>query len=250
MQAPVCTNCHAHVDREQHRCQSCHARLGYVPELGKLCAFEERGEAGWHPLGAPGIGVRLPCGNYGEHPICHWTVPADSPDCFCEACRCVARAPRLAEPALRQRWARFGRARRRLFIGLRQLGLLDARGHLRGLPGPLFDVDDEAPCDEGQGQGLVRASARGPILVDLHRIDQQTDRDLFDELRRAIGLRLGMAARAAMPSHLPGAAAFDADRAIAQWDARWARLEAGAVWQARRRATSAAEGASGPGVFV
>src|SRR5690606_41071846 len=98
MQIFACTHCHTRVGREQHRCPACRSRLGFVPELGILCAFEDRGEAGWHPLGVAGLGVRLPCGNYGEHPICHWTVPADASDCFCESCRFVIPTPRLAEP--------------------------------------------------------------------------------------------------------------------------------------------------------
>ncbi len=248
MQAPACTRCHARVGSEQHRCPACRARLGFVPELGILCAFEDRGEAGWHPLGVPGLGVRLPCGNYGEHPICHWTVPADASHCFCESCRCVARIPQLAEPVLRQRWARFGRARRQLFIGLRQLGLLDAEGRLHGLPEPLFDVADEASY--GAGQALVRSGARGPILVDLPRLDEQTDRALFDELRRAIGLRLGFASRAAMRAHAPGGPAFDADRAIAEWDALWAALEADDRWRAQRRAPGVEGGFGRPGAFA
>ena len=248
MQIFACTHCHTRVGREQHRCPACRSRLGFVPELGILCAFEDRGEAGWHPLGVAGLGVRLPCGNYGEHPICHWTVPADASDCFCESCRCVIPTPRLAEPLQRQRWARFGRARRKLFVGLRQLGLLDAQGRLRGLPEPLFDVHDGAP--RSIGECPVRPSARGPIVVDLRRLDEQTDQALFDELRRAIGLRLSLASPAIMSPEWPGGPAFDADRAIAEWDARWAAMEAGGTREAARRAVGAGYALSSPGVLA
>jgi len=220
MRTHVCTRCQASVGPEQHRCPECNARLGFVPELGMLCAFEDRGEAGWHPLGIGGIGTRLPCGYYGEHPICHWTVPADASDCFCESCRSVARTPRLSKPAQRQRWARFGRARRQLFIGLRQFGLLDAHGRVPGLPEPLFDVVDEASA--GMGSTAVQAETPGPILVDLSRIDALSDRDLFQALRRAIGMRLCLARGAAIR---PVATAADADRLVAEWEARWAMLD-------------------------
>lgn len=247
MQVSVCTACQARVGREQHRCPSCHARLGFVPELGMLCAFEDRGEAGWHPLGAHGIGVRLPCGNYGEHPICHWTVPADASDCFCEACRCVARTPRLSGPAHRQRWARFGRARRQLFIGLRQLGLLDSRGRLRNLPEPLFDVLDDS--SRGGGHATVQANPLGPVLVHLPGIDALSDRDLFDALRRAIGLRICFGSRGSM--HAPSAA-LDVDRAIAEWDARWAALGGVAIIPVpeQHRAAGAPAEFSGPGALA
>lgn len=249
MQAAACTHCHTRVGCEQHACPACNARLGFVPELGILCAFEDRGEAGWHPLGVPGVGVRLPCGNYGEYPICHWTVPAEGSDCFCESCRCLACSPRLAEPLQRQRWARFGRARRQLFIGLRRLGLLDAQGQLRGLPGQLlFDVDDET--HDGAGQGLVRTDGHGPIRVNLHRLDEQSDRALFDELRRAVGRRLGLALRTVPPAQRSGGPIFDADCAIAQWDARWARLAADAIWPAQRPTTSAGHETGGSGLFA
>lgn len=233
---PACTRCATPVDGEQHRCPACDARLGFVPELGILCAFEDRGEAGWHPLGAPGLGVRLPCGNYGEHPVCCWTVPADGSDCYCESCRCLARSPQLADPAQRRRWARFGRARRRLFTGLRQLGLLDARGRPLGLAGPVFDVVDAA--DEGDG-GAVRESLAGPVLVDLRSIDDMGDGELFEALRRAMGLRLCLVAGALRPAHAPGEA-FDADRAMAQWEACWARLEPGAGALRRWRGSTVA----------
>lgn len=230
MGATVCTRCLASVGPEQHRCPQCDARLGFVPELGMLCAFEDRGEAGWHPLGIGGLGVRLPCGNYGEHPICHWTVPAEASDCFCESCRCVARTPRLSGPAQRQRWTRFGRARRQLFIGLRRLGLLDGRGRLRGLPEPLFDVVDESPA--AAGAPAVRGDARGPIIVDLSRIDALGDRDLFEALRRAIGLRLCLAPTAI--AHPSADGRIDVDRAIAEWESRWARLDAERAREAPR----------------
>jgi hypothetical protein len=216
-EAHFCTACQAPVGPEQHRCPGCHARLGFVPELGLLCAFEDRGEAGWHPLGVRGIGTRLPCGNYGEHPICHWTVPAEASDCYCESCRCMARTPNLAEPALRQRWARFGRARRRLFVELRQLGLLDARGHLRGLPEPLFDVLD-APRPQPDGD-VVRVNVPGPILVDLSQIDAIADRDLFQALRRAIALRLRLVGGIALPVLPPP----NPERFVVEGDAHWGR---------------------------
>lgn len=217
-----CTACQASVSAEQHRCPVCHARLGFVPELGILCAFEDRGEAGWHPLGVRGVGVRLPCGNYGEHPICHWTVPADASDCHCESCRCMARTPSLAEPVQRQRWTRFGRARRRLFVGLRELGLLDPRGRVRGLPEPLFDVVDSS-------LGLpdaaaVQANAQGPILVDLSRIDAMADRDLFEALRRAVGQRLGLARGIGLPVLAHGRP-LDPDRVVEEWESSWASMD-------------------------
>jgi hypothetical protein len=251
MRAPVCTHCQARVGREQHRCPECHARLGFVPELGMLCSFEDRGEAGWHPLGVSGIGVRLPCGNYGEHPICHWTVAADAPDCFCEACRCVARTPRLADAAERQRWARFGRARRELFTGLRQLGLLDSRGRPHGLPEPLFDVVDEGI--RGNGTAIVQPNPTGPVLVDLARIDALSDARLFDALRRAIGLRLGLAASDSMPAPLTSRLAFDFDLAIERWDDRWVALASGGspVTPPRwRRVTRPGQAMSGPGALA
>lgn len=215
VEAHLCTACRASVGPEQHRCPVCHARLGFVPELGLLCAFEDRGEAGWHPLGVRGVGVRLPCGNYGEHPICNWTVPAEASDCYCESCRCMARTPGLSEPAQRQRWARFGRARRRLFTGLRQLGLLDAQGRVRGLPEPIFDVVDGAGGVLPEGPA-VRANVPGPILVDLSRIDAMGDRDLFEALRRAVGLRLALARGVSLPS--PAGAGHDPDRLMAEWE--------------------------------
>ncbi|MFA7503702.1 MAG: zinc-ribbon domain-containing protein [Burkholderiaceae bacterium] len=248
MRAPACTHCHARVGPEEHRCPACHARLGFVPELGMLCAFEDRGEAGWHPLGVPGLGVRLPCGNYGEHPICHWTVPADASDCLCESCRCVVRTPRLVESAERLRWARFGRARRRLFTGLRQLGMLDARGRLPGLPEALFDVVDDASQREA-----IRANPAGRVLVDLARIDALSDHDLFDALRRALGLRLCLAAGGSMAAS--AGRAFDVDLAIAGWDACWAALGAGpAVAPREWRGATAPDPAAGrrqpPGAFA
>ena len=224
LEAHLCTNCKTSVGPEQHRCPVCKARLGFVPELGLLCAFEDRREAGWHPLGVRGVGVRLPCGNYGEHPICHWTVPADASDCYCEACRCMARTPSLSEPVQRQRWTRFGRARRRLFVGLRQLGLLDSRGRVFGLPEPLFDVvDSDLPAPEGPA---VRAGGSGSILVDLRRIDAMADRDLFEAVRRAVGLRLGLA-RGIGLGGLANGGPVDPDRLVAEWESSWATVDTG-----------------------
>jgi hypothetical protein len=63
------------------------------------------------------------CGNYTNHAVCNWAMPAAEDDPFCVSCRLNRVIPDLSLPGNRDAWAKVELAKRRTIYSLLALGL-------------------------------------------------------------------------------------------------------------------------------
>jgi hypothetical protein len=111
-----CLACGNVVYFENRVCTRCGHRLGYVPELGIMCALEPTGGPAWTPVGADGAPRRF-CAN-ADYDACNWLVPAAEPDRLCRACRHNEKIPDISVPEHLEAWRRIEFAKHRLFYSL------------------------------------------------------------------------------------------------------------------------------------
>jgi hypothetical protein len=118
-----CNRCNQLVFFENTHCEKCGARLGYIPDINQISAFDETEDGRWrslHPL-ANGQLYR-PCHNYAVENVCNWVVPANETDTgtetptdpLCCSCQLTSVIPNLSNPDNRVFWYRIESAKRRL----------------------------------------------------------------------------------------------------------------------------------------
>ncbi len=107
---------------ENTKCVQCDYTLAYVPQLGRIAAFEAAGDDLWRvpARGLDSQTYRL-CDNYSQQNVCNWAVPAQDPQRLCESCRLTLVIPNLDVPANRDAWFKLEAAKRRLIYTLLQL---------------------------------------------------------------------------------------------------------------------------------
>ncbi len=119
-----CQACGQALYFENTVCEKCHRRLGFVSSDQTLLAFEpdrDDPEAAWHVAGQPERRYRF-CANAG-YDVCNWTVPADSVEKYCAACRHNRMIPNLSRPENQKLWRMMEQAKHRLFYTLMELKL-------------------------------------------------------------------------------------------------------------------------------
>jgi hypothetical protein len=106
------------------QCMGCGRVLGYLPDIGRVCALEPAGDDRWCALSA-GVEARYyrMCLNYRREQVCNWMVAAEDGDAFCLACRLNQTIPDLSKPENRTYWQRIETAKRWLVYGLLNLRL-------------------------------------------------------------------------------------------------------------------------------
>ena len=152
-----CQNCGQPLYFENTKCESCGARLGYLPREQTVTALRPAGDE-WQALARRNVRYRF-CQN-AVHEACNWLIPADEPDQFCIACRHNRTIPDLSQPENLRRWRLIEAAKHRLFYTLLKLRLpLDAKNKDAN---PLtFDFLDPgaavagAPVMTGHDNGLI-----------------------------------------------------------------------------------------------
>ena len=107
---------------ENTGCGSCGRLVGFVPARLELVPFMpvEDDEGVWRDDAG---GHHRPCANRVQHGACNWTVPADDPEPFCEACRMNRLVPDLSVRANLPPWRVLEAAKRRCLFTLAELGL-------------------------------------------------------------------------------------------------------------------------------
>jgi hypothetical protein len=219
-----CSVCAQPVYFENTQCTHCGTTLGFLPDRMRLAALIEGEDGLWRePEAAPspafepapaahgvlarwfGMGYRaatarapapIPprrayrkCGNYLQHDVCNWMVPAESPETFCIACRPNQMIPNLSRPGNLQKWARIERGKRRLAYSLLRLGLplrTKAEDPRDGL-GFAFLSSLDAPPD----QPITTGHADGLITINLDEADsalrERLRLDLDEKYRTLLG---------------------------------------------------------------
>jgi hypothetical protein len=182
-----CQNCGQPLYFENTKCESCGARLGYLPREATVTALrpasEAAGEATWHALGKRGTRYKF-CAN-AAHDVCNWLIPAKEPDQFCVACRHNRTIPNLSDPENLRRWRLIEIAKHRLFYTLLKLRLpLDAKDKDTS---PLtFDFLDPGTA---AGPPVMTGHADGVITINLAEADdaeRERRRGKLGELYRTL----------------------------------------------------------------
>jgi hypothetical protein len=102
------------------QCLACKSRLGYEPNLAKLCPLEEAGPSVWRLADGSGSDGKIYryCANVNTASGCNWLVEAkenaSDPNGFCLCCRLDRTIPDLSFPANAEYYARISAAKRRL----------------------------------------------------------------------------------------------------------------------------------------
>jgi hypothetical protein len=167
-----CQNCGQPLYFENTKCESCGARLGYLPREATVTALRPAeaaglatGEATWYALAKRGPRYKF-CAN-AVHDVCNWLIPAQEPDQFCVACRHNRTIPNLSDPENLRRWRLIEVAKHRLFYTLLKLRLpLDARNK-DGNPLTFDFLDPGAAA----GPPVMTGHADGVITINLAEAD-------------------------------------------------------------------------------
>jgi hypothetical protein len=183
-----CNRCNQLVFFENTHCENCGARLGYVPEIDQISAFEETGDGRWkslHPL-AKDLFYR-PCHNYAVENVCNWVVPADSADTLCCSCQLTSTIPNLSNPDNRVYWYRLEAAKRRLLYTLSELGLeVQTR-----VANPEGGLEFQFLEGDSQGHGVMTGHSNGVITLNIAEADdahrEQTRTAMHEPYRTLLG---------------------------------------------------------------
>ncbi len=179
-----CQSCGQLLHFENHSCERCGHRLGYLPEAGALSALEPE-ESDWRALAAPGRAYRF-CAN-AEHDACNWLVPAGSDQGFCVACRHNGVIPDPTVPAHLRAWRLIEFAKHRLFYTLLQLHLpLQTRAE-DSEHGLVFEFLADPPAQDGpkvmtgHDNGLITIA-----LVEADDVEREKRRKAMGEPYRTL----------------------------------------------------------------
>ena len=174
-----CQQCGALLFFENRSCESCGARLGYLPGTAELAVR--------HP-----DRDRL-CAN-AVHDVCNWLVDPVRREDFCAACRHNRTIPNIRTDAQLALWRKLEVAKHRLFYSLIRLGITlpnridDPHGGL------VFDFLDERPGERrvltGHDNGTITIAARE--ADDAHREEMRAQmhesyRTLLGHFRHEVG---------------------------------------------------------------
>ncbi|XHS77963.1 putative zinc-binding metallopeptidase [Burkholderiaceae bacterium UC74_6] len=153
-----CSRCGQRVFFENTRCDACDAVLGFVPDELAMVSFEAVDDDDWRRLGPAGAAQR-PCANYVGERVCNWTVPVGSASTLCLCCGTTQLRPDLDRPETRTRWAALEQAKRRLFYGLRVLGL------------PTDGLSFRFVDGEGSSEPVLTGHDHGVITINMAEAD-------------------------------------------------------------------------------
>ena len=183
-----CDHCNQLVFFENDRCERCQARLGYVPQMGEMHAFEEAGEGRWRILNEQGEGALFrQCHNYMVENVCNGMIPDDCADTLCRACQFTRTIPDLTRPENRLYWYRMETAKRRLLYTLGALGLPLATRAEDPEHGLQFEFLEDAP----DGQSVMTGHDHGLITMNIAEADdahrERTRVSLHEPYRTLLG---------------------------------------------------------------
>ena len=178
-----CQNCGQVIYFENTRCESCGCRLGYLPNLGTMCAVQPDGP-NWVALADASRPYRF-CGNW-ERWACNWMVDASEGEVMCQACQHNRTIPDISDPANLRSWQKIEEAKRRLFYALIKLNL-PTPTVASGDPEPLvFDFLADPP--DG-GPQVMTGHDNGLITIALKEADdavREAARATMGELYRTL----------------------------------------------------------------
>jgi hypothetical protein len=177
-----CQNCGQPLYFENTKCESCDARLGYLPRQETVTALRPDGDL-WLALAGRSVRYRF-CANAAPG-VCNWLIPAHESGQFCVACRHNRTIPNLSDAENLRRWRLIEAAKHRLFYTLLKLRLpLDAGQHAGALT---FDFLD--PGAEPAGPPVMTGHDNGVITLNVAEADdaeRERQRGKMGEIYRTL----------------------------------------------------------------
>lgn len=166
-----CTNCQNLVFFENTRCLNCDHLLAFAPDRGEMAALT-RTEGGLWTLQTGGntASYRL-CGNYVEHDVCNWAVPAADPEILCPSCRLTTVIPDLTQAGNQQAWFKLEIAKRRLVYTLLELGLPVIHKSATAPTGLSFEFLKESSQPNGDSNRVLTGHDNGLITINVAEAD-------------------------------------------------------------------------------
>jgi hypothetical protein len=164
---------------ESSLCESCGARLGFIPQRRTMSALEPHG-AHFHSTVDPSTKY-VDCANLGAG-SCNWLVPVESGERFCLACRHNRTIPDLSDERNVVLWRRIEIAKRRLFYGLLRLDL-PLQTKTEAQTGLAFDflAPTDKPVMTGHLDGVVTIN-----LAEADHAEREKQRGAMDEPYRTL----------------------------------------------------------------
>jgi hypothetical protein len=176
-----CQYCQQILYFENHTCERCSHKLGYLPAVNLLSAVEALPDGLWKALASPETRYRF-CAN-ADLCSCNWLVAEHSAEIYCAACRHNRTIPDLTSNETLRDWRKFEFAKHRLFYSLIRLKLPLANRIDEPVGGLVFDFLAESPA---AGFPMVLTGHEdGVITLNL----KEANDALREELRAAMGER-------------------------------------------------------------
>ncbi|HWK45247.1 MAG TPA: putative zinc-binding peptidase [Stellaceae bacterium] len=190
-----CQYCEQLVYFENHHCESCSHRLGYLPDLATLSALEPDGDAwgdAWRALADNSRTYKF-CSNATLN-ACNWLLPTASTDTLCTACRHNWMIPDLSLPENLAAWLKLEQAKHRLVYSLSRLRLPLANRRDDPEHGLAFEFLVELPYAPkvmtGHDNGLITLALKEADDVERERMRQEMGepyRTLLGHFRHEVG---------------------------------------------------------------
>jgi hypothetical protein len=167
-----CDHCDQPIFFENTQCVKCGHTLGYLPDQGKMGAFEAVKDGLWCSVASQNQETlyRM-CKNYSEAQVCNWMIPADNPESLCQACRLNRTIPDLSDSHNVACWSRLETAKRRLVYTLLALGLPLKNKQDDPKLGLAFDFLADPDDDFKENQKVMTGHAEGLITINIAEAD-------------------------------------------------------------------------------
>jgi hypothetical protein len=165
-----CDHCDNLVFFENVQCLNCGHKLAYVPVLGEMTSLDPQPDGTFvSPLPkAKGRSFKL-CGNYVQHNVCNWAMPAECDEPLCPSCRLNRTIPNLSNPLNKPLWYKIEIAKRRLVYTLLQLGLPVMNKADDPQKGQVYDI--LADPDDPSAPKVMTGHDNGVITLALAEAD-------------------------------------------------------------------------------
>ncbi len=179
--------CGAQLFFRNTQCLTCDAKLGFLPDDGRVVALDPGPRPGtWTAAGRSDV-LKF-CGNRHSAAACNWMMYAANPASHCIACRLNRTIPNLDDADNARYWSRIEIAKRRLVSQLLALGLpVRSKVHEDPEQGLMFDFLRSPPG----GPQVMTGHASGLITINVEEADDAKREKIRHAMREPYRTLLG-----------------------------------------------------------
>ena len=186
--------CGASLFFDSFSCLNCGRPTGFDPAQRSLFTLEEAGTntQRYTLVQADTKALYALCDNQIQHGVCNWLLPATDKHTLCISCRLNHTIPNLAEHENLRRWGSLESAKRRMILGLLDLGLpFPARSRLGGATLSFQFLEDARTNPYAYLQHVSTGHLDGQITINVAEADdalrEQARTDLNESYRTLLG---------------------------------------------------------------